>query len=160
VRHPFELLLPWVFSRRLYHPVKWARAMNLSADGRHEEALRLARSMSNEFRQRNDWKVLEIQQLCLLRWNLETIEAVNQFLTKHMLQSPPHENRRYLVQFAQWCGRMAFADMAKDAPLPNAYIAKPDDIHLDLVDRSLKRNFPLAIHSEWRAWSHSISRRR
>jgi hypothetical protein len=136
-------LLPWVFFQRLSDGIRWAHANMLSGDQRYEEALRVARNLPPRIQQWSDWKLFEIQQLCLLDWHQETIEKANAFLLPRLLQANPSEDSRYFNLYAQWCGRRAFLLTSEDSPLPSIFDCDLADIDLSKVSDRWKRRFPL-----------------
>jgi hypothetical protein len=115
------LLLPWVFASRFADAIRWVRAGDLSAQRRFEEALRVARSMRAQFKQDMEWKVFEIQQLVLLQWDLETIDAANHFLLEYEYPTAKSDDWKYLLAYVKWCGASAFARYATESPTPSAF---------------------------------------
>lgn len=141
--HVLAFFLPWVFFERLKIAIRWVTAYNHSTQGRYEQALRVARAMADDFKQRNDWRAFEIQQLYFLQWDMECLDAANRFLAEHANTPPPTENRRYLIHYVKVCARAAFTRVAGDSPLPTLFVADSQKIRPELVAENLKRWFPL-----------------
>ncbi len=145
----WRLLLPWVFAAAFADAIRWAVAHDLSGQQRYEEALRKVRSVRGDLRDHMEWYVFEIQQLSLLRWNLETIEKANAFLVRFGIATPKTENEKYLLTYVRWCGQDAFVDYSQDGPIPLGFVFDASIIDLSKVSAHHKRNYPLTIHPSW-----------
>jgi len=95
------------------------------------------------------WELSEIQLLSYLEWDHETIDAANAFLLKWQYPTPSSDDKKYLLTYARWCGRIAFAHYADDGPMPSAFEFDASVIALDRVSQHHKRNYPLTIHPAW-----------
>lgn len=143
------LFIPWIFVRRFSNALRWVQAGQLCSDGHFEEALRCARAMSENFRHGIEWRTFEIQQLALLHWDHETIEAVNAFVLKYEYPTERSADRTYLLAFAKWCGANALARYAPESPPASAFEFDLTKIVLSDVSARYKRRYPLTIHPAW-----------
>jgi hypothetical protein len=128
---------------------KGTRASWLCDERRFEEALRVHRSIPEKSRSML-WELTEIQILSYLRWDHETLNAVNSFLLKWQYPTAISDDRKYLLTYARWCGAIAFAHYAESgSPVPSAFEFDASEIALERVRGFYKRGYPLTIHPAW-----------
>src|SRR5262245_17641366 len=95
---------------RVRTELAWFTARRHHAQGSHREALRLVRSLSLDPMRPLPWRIFEIFQLSLLKRHVSTLREVHAVLERAAGgELTPDE--RYLISFAQWCGRYAFAQL-------------------------------------------------
>jgi hypothetical protein len=133
----------------------WFAAQRHHAEGRHREALRLVRSLSLDPMRPLHWRVFEILQLSFLKRHQSTLREVYAVLERARGgELTPDE--RYLICFAQWCGRYAFTQLSPQMSLPPLLQSEFRDLELEQVSPRLRRLFPLPIHpgwvTRWSAW--------
>lgn len=126
----------------------WFAARRHYANGRYREALRLVRSLSLDPMRPLHWRVFEILQLSLLKRHLSTLREVQSVLER-MALSEPTPDERYLICFAQWCGRHSFAQLSPQMTPPPLLQSDFRHLELGLVSAHLRRLFPLPVHPDW-----------
>jgi len=82
----------------------WSKALELSAAGHHDEALRVIRSVEPAPHLRSASRLFEILQLSLLGRSSETLAEAIQFVVEFDARPSLTMDGRYFRCFAQWCG--------------------------------------------------------
>lgn len=128
----------------------WARANQLSASGRHDEALALIQSVEPPPRMLTAWRLFEVHQLSLLRRHKETLNAAISLVDELLARANLTPDSRYFLCFAQWCGSVAFSRLFPGMEKPAKLNLEMASLALSDVSSGWKRKFPLSIHPEWK----------
>lgn len=137
------------FLKRVRAARLWTKAGNLSAEGKHEEALWLIRSADEEIRKKPRWQLREIHFLGLMNQHVGTEQQAKVFVAELSAKPDLTADERYFLAFAQWYGRVAFRKLHASQPEPDEFQTDLSKLPLAEVSPRWKETFPMPIHPEW-----------
>ena len=133
---------------RVRAAIIWSAARSRFARGEFREALRLVRSLSPDPMRPLHWHAFEILQTTLLKKHTTTLREV-QHLLKVRAANELSPDERYLLCFAQWCGRYAFSQLSPGTEPPALLLSDFRSVDLRDVSHLWRRLFPLHAHPGW-----------